>query len=74
MAYNCANRARKFAGIAASARMRDCVKLQLKTIVIAALGLLALLLLVAWYDGGRQEQRLIEQDIEVPAANPGEGA
>ena len=46
----------------------------LKRIAIAALALLALLLLLAWYDGGRQEQRLIEQEIELPAARPGEKA
>ena len=33
------------------------------------LGLLALLLLflaIAWYDGGREPQRLIEQPVELP--------
>jgi len=30
------------------------------------LALLVVLLAVAWYDGGREPQRLIEQPVELP--------
>ena len=33
---------------------------------LGAAGLLLLFLVVAWYDGGREPQRLIEQPIELP--------
>ena len=33
---------------------------------LGVLGLLVLLLVVVWYDGGREPQRLIEQAVELP--------
>lgn len=33
---------------------------------LGAAGLLVLFLAVAWYDGGREPQRLIEQPVELP--------
>ena len=33
---------------------------------LGVLGLLVLLLVVVWYDGGREPQRLIEQPVELP--------
>ena len=37
-----------------------------KNIWLGLLILLALFLIVAWYDGGREPQRLIEQPVELP--------
>ncbi len=39
-------------------------------ILVLFLGLLAL----AWYDGGREEERLIVEPLELPEAAAGEGA
>lgn len=36
---------------------------RLKTVKLVGVMLLAFFLLVAWYDGGKQEQRLIEQPV-----------
>jgi len=36
-----------------------------KNIWLGMLALLALLLVIAWYDGGRETQRLIEQPVEL---------
>lgn len=37
-----------------------------KNLWVGLLFLLALFLFVAWYDGGREPQRLIEQPVELP--------
>jgi len=37
-----------------------------KNIWLGLLVLLVLFLLLAWYDGGREPQRLIEQPAELP--------
>ena len=39
------------------------------SLLFVALGLIVLLLAVAWFDGGRVEQRLIEEPVELPGAN-----
>lgn len=41
------------------------MKLVRKTILLLMLAALAGVLLVAWYDGGRQEQRMIVQPVAV---------
>jgi hypothetical protein len=33
---------------------------------LALLALLVVFLAIAWYDGGREPQRLIEQPVELP--------
>lgn len=38
---------------------------RLKTVKLVGLLLLVTLLALAWYDGGRQEQRLIEQPVAL---------
>ena len=40
--------------------------MRLNKIWLGAAVLLVLLLIVAWYDGGREPQRLIEQPVELP--------
>ena len=40
--------------------------MRLKKIWLGVGVLLVLFLIVAWYDGGREPQRLIEQPIELP--------
>ena len=40
--------------------------MRLNKIWLGAAVLLVLFLLVAWYDGGREPQRLIEQPVELP--------
>jgi hypothetical protein len=37
-----------------------------KNIWLGLLILLVLFLIIAWYDGGREPQRMIEQPIELP--------
>ena len=37
-----------------------------KNIWLGLLTLLVLFLIIAWYDGGREPQRLIEQPVELP--------
>ena len=37
-----------------------------KNIWLGLLALLVLFLVIAWYDGGREPQRLIEQPVELP--------
>jgi hypothetical protein len=37
------------------------------------LALLVLFLVVTWYDGGREPQRLIEQPVELPPGYRGTG-
>jgi hypothetical protein len=37
-----------------------------KNIWLGVLALLTLFLAIAWYDGGREPQRLIEQPVELP--------
>ncbi len=37
-----------------------------KKVWLAVLTVLALFLALAWYDGGREEQRLIEQPVALP--------
>ena len=39
-----------------------------KNIWLGLLALLVLFLVIAWYDGGREPQRLIEQPVELPEA------
>ena len=38
---------------------------------LALLALLGLILAIAWYDGGREPQRLIEQPVELSVARAG---
>jgi len=40
--------------------------MRLNKIWYGVLGLVVLILLVVWYDGGREPQRLIEQPVELP--------
>jgi hypothetical protein len=40
--------------------------MRLNKIWYGVLGLLVLFLLVVWYDGGREPQRLMEQPVELP--------
>lgn len=40
--------------------------MRLNKIWLGAAVLLVLFLIVAWYDGGREPQRLIEQPVELP--------
>ena len=40
--------------------------MRLNKISLGAAVLVILLLIVAWYDGGREPQRLIEQPVELP--------
>jgi hypothetical protein len=37
-----------------------------RTILLALAGLALLVLLVAWWDGGREEQRLIVESLDLP--------
>lgn len=37
-----------------------------KKVWLTVLTVLALFLALAWYDGGREEQRLIEQPVALP--------
>jgi hypothetical protein len=37
-----------------------------KNIWLGLLILLVLFLIIAWYDGGREPQRMIEQPVELP--------
>lgn len=39
------------------------------TIVVLVILAIAVVLGVAWYDGGRQEQRLIVQPVTLPEGN-----
>ena len=45
--------------------------MRLNKIWYGVLGLVVLILLVVWYDGGREPQRMIEQPVELPAGYPG---
>lgn len=60
MRYSCANRPCKLVGVSSLVAMR------LNRIWWVVLMLLAAFLAVAWYDGGREEQRLIEQPVTLP--------
>ena len=40
--------------------------MRLNKIWLGLLALLALFLAIAWYDGGREPQRMIEQPVELP--------
>jgi len=40
--------------------------MRLNKISLGAVVLVILFLIVAWYDGGREPQRLIEQPVELP--------
>ena len=40
--------------------------MRLNKVWTAVLVLLVLFLIIAWYDGGREPQRLIEQPAELP--------
>jgi hypothetical protein len=40
--------------------------MRLNKIWLGVIVLLVLFLVVAWYDGGREQQRLIEQPVELP--------
>ena len=42
------------------------VAMRRKNIWLGLLTLLVLFLIIAWYDGGREPQRLIEQPVELP--------
>lgn len=55
-----ANREAKFCG-----RLR-LVAMRLNKLQLGLLVLVVLFLLLAWYDGGREPQRLIEQPVETP--------
>ena len=48
------------------------MKPDLKKIGLSGIALLTFVLLLAWYDGGRQEQRLIVQDVDVTAVMQGQ--
>ena len=41
--------------------------MRLKKIWLVLIVLLAVFLVIAWYDGGREPQRLIEQPVQLPA-------
>ena len=45
--------------------------MRLNKVWFGVAALLVLLLIVVWYDGGREPQRLIEQPIELPPGYPG---
>ena len=47
------------------------VAMRLNKVWLGAAVLLVLFLIVAWYDGGREPQRLIEQPVELPAEYAG---
>ena len=47
------------------------VAMRLNKIWLGAAVLLVLFLIVAWYDGAREPQRLIEQPVELPAGTLG---
>ena len=40
--------------------------MRLNKVWLGAAVLLVLFLIVAWYDGGREPQRLIEQPVDLP--------
>ena len=40
--------------------------MRLTKVQMALLALLIVFLAIAWYDGGREPQRLIEQPVELP--------
>jgi len=40
--------------------------MRLTKLQLGLLALVILFLLVAWYDGGREPQRMIEQPVELP--------
>lgn len=40
--------------------------MRLSKLQLGLLALVVLFLLLAWYDGGREPQRLIEQPVELP--------
>jgi hypothetical protein len=42
-------------------------------VAIVALCSLAVVLALAWYDGGREEQRMIVQPVELPVENTESG-
>jgi hypothetical protein len=42
------------------------VAMRLSKVWTAVLVLLVLFLVIAWYDGGREPQRMIEQPAEIP--------
>ena len=44
-----------------------------KNIWLGLLLLLGLFLILVWYDGGREPQRLIEQPVELPPEFAGAG-
>ncbi|MEO5705728.1 MAG: hypothetical protein ABIT10_09650 [Alteraurantiacibacter sp.] len=45
-----------------------------KIVATVVIALLASLLALAWYDGGREEQRMIVQPVDLPAGNMESGA
>jgi len=45
-----------------------------KNVRLGLLILLVLFLIIAWYDGGREPQRLIEQPVELPVGGSGGAA
>ena len=47
---------------------------RLMTILLVLLGLVIGLLAVAWYDAGREEQRLIVQDLDLSTGAGGNGS
>jgi hypothetical protein len=47
------------------------VAMRLNKIWLGVTVLLVLFLVVVWYDGGREPQRLIEQPVELPAKYSG---
>lgn len=69
MAYSCANRAGKViwqSVLGARTKTGMCCKVSKRLIfMLIAMGLLVLLL-VAWFDGGRVEQRMIVEPVNVP--------
>ena len=45
--------------------------MRLNKIWLGLMALLVLFLVVVWYDGGREPQRLIEQPVELPPGYAG---
>lgn len=53
-------------GAASLREGRRLVAMRLGKVRLGLLVLLVLFLAIAWYDGGREPQRLIEQPVELP--------
>ena len=67
MRYSCANRLRKLAGTDAQLVAMHPKMMKWGKVRLGLLVLLVLILLVAWIDGGREPQRMIEQPVDLPS-------